>query len=338
MHRHLLLVILHLTALAAADAWYAEVRELYGGIPVALRFAPEDPALAARAWAVLEAIDQDFNDWRDTSEIGRINAAGPAVHELNPSLEEAFALSERMHAETGGVFDVTVGPLRRLWRDAERSQRWPSDAEIAAVRARVGAGVYRRDARRLEVLAPGVQFDFGGVVKGMAVDRAVALLRGSGRSAGLVQVGGETGCWGTTPAGRTHRIGIPHPDAPDDPERLVARIQDPGEGLSGSTSGNYRNPIVIQGRTLYHVYDPRTGLTAPTEVLSSSVVFPGTGRNGEADALAKTGELLPEADFLGLIARRGGEALLVKRAADGSVRLVHTPGWPRLAVATEHAP
>jgi thiamine biosynthesis lipoprotein len=188
------------------------------------------------------------------------------------------------------------------------------------------------------VLAPGVQFDFGGVCKGMAVDRAVALLRSAGRSAGLVQVGGETGCWGIAPAGRPHRIGIPHPDAPDDPERLAARIQDPGTGLSGSTSGNYRNPIIVQGRILYHVYDPRTGMTAPTEVLSSSVVFPGGGRNGEADALAKTGELLPEADFLALIAGRGGEALLIKRAADGGVNLVHTPGWSRLLVRAETAP
>jgi thiamine biosynthesis lipoprotein ApbE len=309
------------------DGWYAESRELYAGIPVTVRFTPADPALASQAWAILESVDEDFNDWRDTSVIGQINAGGPGEYRLNPALTEAFDLSERMHDLSGGVFDITVGPLRRLWRGAAKAHRWPEQAEIDAVRARIGSNVYKRDADRLTVLIPGVQFDFGGVCKGMAVDRVVAILRKADRTAGLVQVGGETGCWGITPAKRTHRIGIPDPDAPDDGDRIVARLQDPGQGMSGSTSGNYRNPIVILGRTLYHVYDPRTGMPSPTTVLSSSVVFPGTGRNGEADCLAKTGTILPEVDFFRLIESRGGQALLLTRAADGSVASAHTAGW-----------
>jgi len=333
--RPLILVVLllagaHLTA--GDDGWYGESRALYGGIPVMVRFTPADEALAAQAWAILAAIDEDFNDWRDDSAIGRINAGGPGDYALNPSLSEAFALSERMHGETGGVFDITVGPLRRLWRGAEKARRWPEQAEIDAVRARIGDGVYRRDGTRLSVLKPGVQFDFGGVCKGMAVDRVVALLRAAGCTAALVQVGGETGCWGLAPAQRPHRIGIPHPEAPDDPARLIARLQDAGTGLSGSTSGNYRNPIIILGKTLYHVYDPRTGLPSPTSVLSSSVVFPTTGRNGEADCLAKTGTLLEATVFFAMIERLGGQALLVVRAADGSIALRHTAGWPALLV------
>lgn len=325
-----LLLLMAVTCLAGGETpegWYADSRELYAGIPVTVRFTPADPGLAAKAWAILESVDDDFNDWRDTSVIGRINAGGPGEYRLNPALTEAFDLSERMHQLSGGVFDVTVGPLRRLWRGAEKARRWPEQAEIDAVRARIGSNVYRRDGDRLTILVPGVQFDFGGVCKGMAVDRVVTLLRGAGCTAGLVQVGGETGCWGITPAKRTHRIGIPDPEAPDDGERIVARLQDPGNGMSGSTSGNYRNPIVVLGKTLYHVYDPRTGMPSPTTVLSSSVVFSGTGRNGEADCLAKTGTLLPQQDFFALIEGRGGQALLLTRAADGTVSATHTSGW-----------
>jgi FAD:protein FMN transferase len=317
---------------AAPDAWYAETRELYAGIPVTVRFTPADPTLAAAAWTILESVDEDFNDWRDTSAIGHINAGGPGAYTLNPALTEAFELSERMHALSGGVFDITVGPLRRLWRGAEKARRWPEQAEIDAVRARIGSAVYRRSGPTLSVLVPGVQFDFGGVCKGMAVDRVVAVLRTAGRTAGLVQVGGETGCWGITPAKRPHRIGIPDPDAPDDPDRIVARLQDPGTGMCGSTSGNYRNPIVVLGKTLYHVYDPRTGMPSPTTVLSSSVVFPGTGRNGEADALAKTGTLLKPQDFFALIEGLGGQALLLLRGADGTVVRMPSAGWSTFAI------
>lgn len=329
-----LLFLVLVAGLSAADGpgappgWYAKARELYGGIPVTVRFTPADEALAARAWTILESVDDDFNDWRDDSAVGRINTGGPGDYQLNQALCEAFALSERMHGLSGGVFDITVGPLRRLWRGAEKAKRWPDQAEIDAVRACLGSGVYSREGARLTVLKPGVKFDFGGVCKGLAVDRVVAVLRAAGCSAALVQVGGETGCWGITPAQRPHRIGIPHPDAPDDAGRILARLQDPGGGLSGSTSGNYRNPIVVLGRTLYHVYDPRSGLPSPTTVLSSSVVFPGTGRNGEADCLAKTGTILTPPAFFSMIEGLGGQALLVLRAADGSVSQLHSAGWP----------
>jgi thiamine biosynthesis lipoprotein len=344
--RFLVLVCLSLVAILPGvepipqppSGWYADTRELYAGIPVTVRFTPADQALADRCWQVLAAVEPDFNDWSEDSAIGRINAGGAGEYELNASLEEAFVLSERMHEATEGVFDITVGPLRRLWRGAERDRRWPTDAEIAAVRARVGTDGYRRTGSRLEVLKPGMQFDFGGVCKGLSVDRAVAILRQAGCTAALVQVGGETGCWGITPAGRPHRIGIPDPDEPDDLSRLAARMQDPGSGISGSTSGNYRNPIIVNGTPLYHVYDPRSGRPAPTAVLSSTVVFPGTGRNGEADCLAKTGTILPHDRFLRLITDRGGEAALLVRGADGrSIERVATPGFSRF-LAPEHAP
>jgi thiamine biosynthesis lipoprotein len=312
---------------ASPAGWYAESRELYSGIPVTVRFTPANDALAQQAWTILESIDTDFNDWRDTSSIGRINARGPGVYELNPSLTEAFALSERMNIVTGGVFDITVGSLRRLWRGAEKSRRWPEQAEIDAARASVGPNVFRREGSKLTVIAPGVKFDFGGVCKGMAVDRVVAILKQAGCTAALVQVGGETGCWGITPANRPHRIGVPNPDAPDDPQQIVVRLQDPGQGMCGSTSGNYRHPIIVLGRTLYHVYDPRTGMPSPTTVLSSSVVFPGTGRNGEADSLAKTGTILESSAFFAMIEKLGGQAMLLKRAEDGSIIEQHSSGW-----------
>ncbi len=326
-----LLLLLPVLALSWAEEWYADARELYFGIPVSVRFAPADTVLADRVWAALVAIDDDFNDYRDSSAIGAINAGGPGTYVLNPSLTEAFDLADRMRSVTGGACEITVGPLRRLWRGAEKARRWPTSASIAAARAAVGPGVYARSGDRLTVLRAGVGFDFGGVCKGIAVDRAVAILRAAGRTAGLVQVGGETAAWGMGTAGRTHRIGIPHPDDPDDPDRLVARVQDPGTGLSGSTSGNYRNPITVEGRPLYHIFDPRSGLPADTGILSFSVVFPGTGRNGEADCLTKTGILLGE-EGLRLVAAAGGEALLLRRRQDGGIDSASTPGWARFAL------
>jgi thiamine biosynthesis lipoprotein len=326
MLRPVLLLALCLAATAGDDDWYRGSRELYHGIPVAVRFAPADEALAARVWASLESVDAVYNDYRDSSEIGRINAGGVAEHRLSPDLSEAFALAARMRAATGGACEITVGPLRRLWRAAEKTATWPDDAALAAARLVVGPEAYACEGEQLRVLRPGVKFDFGGVCKGMAVDRAVALIKAAGRRAWLVQVGGETGCFGSNPSGRPHRLGIPHPDAPDDAERMWCRLQDPGQGMCGSTSGNYRNPIVISGKVCYHIYDPRTALPTDTHVLSVSVAFPGCGRNGEADALTKAGIVLGPPG-LALIERAGAQALILLRAADGSVSAQATAGW-----------
>jgi thiamine biosynthesis lipoprotein len=322
----ILLVLACWLALGAAeDAWYRGEKLLYAGIPVAVRFTPADPALAERVWAYLDSVDQGFNDWRDNSDIGRINAGGPGDYPLTADLAAAFELCGRMQAATDGAFEPTLGALRRLWRAAEKSGRWPDDAALVAARAATGPATYRCDGRSLRVLAPGVKFDFGGVVKGMAVDRATALLRAAGCTAGLVQVGGETGCWGISPRGAPHRIGIPHPEAPDDLDRLWCR-------LCGSTSGNYRNPVRIGERTCYHIYDPRSGQPIDTHVLSVSVVFAGVGRNGEADALTKAGGVLGVAG-LPLIERAGAQALLLLKRGDGTIEQHTTAGWARLVVA-----
>lgn len=320
------LLLASLAVAAVEDGWYHDTRELWAGIPITIRFTPADTGLADRIWSGMAAVDTIFNDYKDGSEIGRINAGGPGEYHLGTDLAEAFALSDRMRGVTGGAFEITVGPLRRLWRGAEKSGAWPSDEAIAGARAIVGPAGYTCQGSELRVTKPGIAFDFGGVCKGMAVDHAVALLQAAGCTAALVQVGGESCCWGTAPSGHRHRLGVPHPDDPDG--RLWCRLEDPGQGMGGSTSGNYRNPIIIGGRECYHIYDPRSGLPTDTHVLSVSVAIAGTGHNGLADALTKAAVVLGPPG-LGLIRNAGAEAMMLVRSADGGVTEHATPGWSR---------
>jgi thiamine biosynthesis lipoprotein len=327
--RLLFLIMILISAQAGeTPSWYEAQRDLYFGIPVTVRFTPPDAALAERAWQVLEAIDSVYNDYKADSEIGRINAAPAGTCTVSDDLAEAFTLAGQARTLTGGACEITVGPLRRLWRQAEKDGALPTAERIAAVRQLVGPDVYTQHGTTLTKSADGVAFDFGGVCKGMAVERVVRLLRAAGRTAGFVQVGGETGCWGESPRGGPHRLGIPHPDDPDG--RLWCIIRGGVDGFSGSTSGNYRKPTVVAGRTLYHIYDPRTGQPCDVHVLSVSIAFPGGGRNGLADALTKGGIVDGPERFLPMIAAQGGQAMILIRAADGGIHEHHTDGWPAL--------
>lgn len=327
----ILLLLLALVPAAANDstdpAWYEECRPMWSGIPLQVRFSPPDRALADAVWRYLESVDAVFNDWRDDSELGRINAANTGVHDLSQDLAEGFAYAAQLNTLTDRSFDITVGPLRRLWRDAAKRNAMPDDGALATARAAIGPGVWSLAGHRLTVNAPGVKFDFGGFVKGLAVDRAMQLLITSGRRAALVQCGGETGCFGLSPRGRTHVLAIPHPDRAD--EENWCAIADPGNGLSGSTSGNYRQPVVIAGRPFYHIFDPRTGQPIDDHVLSVSVVFPANARNGLADALTKVGAVLGHGRLLPLVESLGGQALVLMREGDRIVEHASS-GWTRL--------
>lgn len=337
MCRIAVLLVVSLLSLAAeiSDGWYHEVRPLYSGIPVQVRFAPANQRLADEVWRYLESIDGDFNDYRDDSVVGRINLAGISTHQLSPAVAEAFATASHLNALTEGAFDITVGPLRRAWREASKSGHLPSAEQLATLRASVGPDTWRIVDGTVQVLKPGVRFDFGGLIKGMSVDHAMRLLVDAGVHSALVQSSGETGCFGLSPRGKLHVLGIPHPDAPD--EKMWCTIGDQGNGFSGSTSGNYRRAITIEGRPYYHIFDPRTAQPVDTHTLSISVAFPIGFRNGLADGLTKVGAVLGWEKLCPLVESLGGQALVLIRKPDGGIEEHASSGWTRLLVRSHEA-
>jgi hypothetical protein len=143
---------------------------LYFGIPVRVSFSPNNDTLAKEIWTYLRRVDDVFNDYRPDSEISRLNA-GEAAN--SAELIAALRTSQKAHQACGGAFDITVRPLRELWRQAEKAGVLPTNAEIAAALTRCGM-------RRITVtddsisLADGVTVDLGGIIKGIAIDHVSA--------------------------------------------------------------------------------------------------------------------------------------------------------------------
>lgn len=308
------------------DIWYSENRDLYYGIPVQVRFAPPNPELSRQVWAYLESIDGVFNDYKPESEISKINRQDrPEVITLSPMLAEAFGKAQQAWQLSDGVFDITCAPIRNFWKKAAKQGAAPSNAEVAAVRRRCGMQLTQQEGDRLTIKQPFVQFDFGGIVKGIATDHVVAMLKAGGVRSALVQIGGETAAFGSSSAHRAFRIGVQHPEQRDG---IWCVIHDPGNGLSTSTSGNYENPIIVDGKTFYHIMDPRTGYPAKTQIVSVSIAFPETGKNWLTDTLSTTGVLLgPERTFE-ILKPLGGEALFLIRDGE-KIREVKSSGWER---------
>ena len=223
--------------------------------------SPDGPLRSAHQ--AIEAVNAAMSDYRPDSDLSRLNAAekGRTVQLAEPLMR--VLLVARRHTDlTGNTFDPTGRPLFRLWKDAGKTDRRPSDAEIAAAKALTGWEKLTLDEKALTAVKSidGLQIDLGAIAKGYAVDQAIERLAQAGMAGGMVEVGGEVRVFGPSPSGGKWVLGIQHPFRPTNEagEPVLCGKVTLGEGAL-ATSGDYQRSTEIQGETFSHIIDLRTG-------------------------------------------------------------------------------
>lgn len=235
----------------------------------------------------LDFVNREMSPYFKGGDIYRLNAAQAdtpvQVHEeVMQVLKRAIEISEL----TGGAFDVTVGPLIRLWGFHGKKARTsiPSDDEIANAKSLVGYRHLNLDLQNHTVkkAIDGLDVDLSAIAKGRAVDMVAEALDAAGESRYMVEVGGEIRCKGKNDKDMDWRIGIERPAESNDLQRRVKRVL-PISGLSLATSGDYRSFYMLNHKRYSHTIDPRTGRPVEHGLASVSVL---TGDCTTADALA----------------------------------------------------
>lgn len=277
--------------------------------------AMDETALRAGLEARLEEVNVAMSTWRQDSELSRLNAHdGTDWMPVSPGLHVVLKAAARVGAETGGAFDVTVGPLVDLWGfgPARRASTPPSDAAIAAARTRVGYRLLELgDAPpRLRRRRGDVEIDLSAIAKGYAVDQLAAWLTATGHRDFIVEVGGEIRARGRRPDGRPWQVGVAWPVGGTDAVERVVALDDTGL----ATSGDYRQYFEHAGRRYSHEIDPVTGRPIVHRLASVTVLHPSCMM---ADAYA-TGLLVLGPERGPTLARRLGlNALFLVRRAQG---------------------
>ena len=309
---------------AAAPEPVARARYLMGTVCEVTAYSPEAaPALDAALDEIarLEAI---LSDYRQDSELSRLNRQPPSVpFPCSPDLYGFLRLAAGYGRETGGAFDITVGPLVKLW-DLRGVGRSASQAEVAAALLAVGHARLSIDdaARTATLLAPGMVLDPGALGKGFALDAAARLLRDRGVAAALLDFGGQLLAIGAPPGADGWEVGLAHPLRRDE-AAFPIRLKD----ASLSTSGNSQRSVRVAGLALGHVVDPRTG--RPLTTTGSASVIAATG--AEADALSTALLVMgPEEGLRWAALRRGVAAAFLDVGPDGSLRVRSTSAFPTL--------
>lgn len=253
-------------------------------------------ALAGLCREEIERLEQRYSRYRDDSLTAEINrsagdAQGVLVDEETASLLD---YADMAHRQSGGLFDITSGVLRRAWDF--RSGRVPRPEEVDALLEIVGWQRLHWQRPRLVLPLAGMQLDFGGFVKEYTADRVAELCRRHGARHGLVDLGGDLAVIGPHPDERPWQVGIRDPNHG---ERALRSVSVWGGGVA--TSGDYERAMVVDGVRYGHLLDPRSGWPvdgpAGVTVLATHCLIAGTtssiamlsGRDGALPWLQSVG-------------------------------------------------
>ena len=261
--------------------------------------APDEAAARHAARAAFDRIaelDSVMSDYRPDSELMRVCADGRTGRRtISRDLHRVLRRARDIAVLSDGAFDVTVGPLVRLWRDARRENRLPDSSSIAAAMHRVGPEflLIEDTSPAIELLRPGMLLDLGGIGKGFAADEALAVLAAAGHTRSLVDIGGDIAVGDAPPGGDGWRImTVASPQ--------VLHVTNCGVATSGDTE----QFVEIRGVRYSHIVDPATGLGLTNRSAVTVIAADAT----TADALASAVSVLGSQRGRALIGRFEGAA------------------------------
>jgi FAD:protein FMN transferase len=228
------------------------------GTPCEIQFYSQTPVHAQQVVdaviAELQRLEALYSRYRSDSLLSKINRVAAYAGSIQVDAETAGLLNyaTTCYTQSGGLFDITSGILRRAWSFEQHAL--PEQQQLAALLAKVGWHKLYWESPTLTFLVPGMELDFGGIVKEYAADRVAALCWQWGVQHGLINLGGDIKIIGPQPDGRPWRIAIRDPRQPDAILRTVALQQ----GALAS-SGDYERCITVNGVRYGHVLNPKTG-------------------------------------------------------------------------------
>ena len=293
-------------------------------ITVVARSTDEGEAAIEAGMTELRRLDAMMSLYKDTSEITKVNlAAGREPVKVSPEMIEVVEQAAEISRLSGGVFDVSIGPLVVLWQMKLKEGRVPSDNEIARVLPLVNFRniVVDRKASTIFLKKTGMIMDFGGM-KGYTADRVADLFRKRGVKNAIIAVAGDIWVLGHRDDGKTWRIGVQHPREHD----KTLTVLDLSDKYI-STSGDYERFVIREKKRYHHIIDPRTGKPSKGVI---SVTLVGD-RGALIDPLAKVPFILGPEEGMKIVKKLGAEAIIVDEngkvfTTDGIKILLDQPG------------
>lgn len=235
-----------------------------------------DPLYASVS--LCERFDQNFNKFRENSDLWRVNHADGKPVEVDASTADIISLAIAYSQKTNGVFDISIGSVNACWRFSDAEPSLPNREHLSQ---KIGLVDYHAiTVRGNTVQVPsGMQLDLGGIAKGYITDQIVKLLKSYGVPRGTISLGGNVYVMGWRPDGCPWHVGIQTPGRPVGTYCGILLA----ENQSVVTSGIYERGFDRDEIRYHHILDPRTGWPVQNDLASITLV---TRQSVDGDALS----------------------------------------------------
>lgn len=297
-----------------------EFQEVHMGVQWSLVLYATDEPIANKAsrnaFARIKELNKILSDYDPESELNRLcQLSGPGKPvPVSPELFKVLKASQALSRETAGAFDISIGPVVRLWRRARRKKKMPAPELLKSARSRVGSNYIKLspEQRTVELLKPDMRLDLGGIAKGYAADVALSVLKSHGISRAMVDASGDLVLGDPPPGACGWKIGISSSDAADAKIDRFLLLHN----VAVATSGDALQHVVIDGKRYSHIVNPHTGLGL-TDQSRVTVIAPD---GMLADSLASAISVLGPQRGISLLDQKPGTACLILRHESGELK------------------
>jgi thiamine biosynthesis lipoprotein len=277
--------------------------------------------LARKSYELVDSLNHIFSNYDSSSELSKINAsAGLLPYKMSRAMLDLVQKSQYAYIQSKGAYDISIGPLSSLWRNARKAKLFPEASTVLATKKLVGFAQVKINKRLGTIFLPNanMQLDFGGIAKGYIAQWVINFLKANGIQQALVDAGGDIVMSGPPLNQKGWLIGVNLPETTD--QLLNKKLQ--LSNCSVATSGDVYQFIEYKGVKYSHIINPLTGYGVTN--LRNVTIVAKTGAT--ADWLATACSILPikEAKQLAISHQA---ALLITTLKNGKLVFEATPSF-----------
>lgn len=312
-----LITFLLTKALVAQNKFVFEQPKM--GSPFTVTIFSHDSAKAAEVAAIAfhcaDSLNHIFSDYIDSSELNRLNATSGQGHyvPVSSAMFDILKYSLEAAKKSDGNFDVTMGPVIKLWRKARKEKKLPDSSILKNALGKVGYKYIHMDSvvQTVWLEKPGMKLDLGGIGKGYVAQAALNMIEANGLHSAMVNAGGSIVVGEAPPKRDAWLVGI---TLPEEKEKIMSGLL-LLKNTSVATSGDIYQHLDINGKRYSHIIDPETGLGITTQ-RSVTVI----AKNGAvSDWLSTACSVLSIDKAIALVKQLKDAAILITEIKDGKL-------------------
>ena len=294
-----------------------------------LYFTKQQPIKKSELDSIFNVVNQSMSTYIPSSDISKINK-GDSTVVIDKMFEEVFLLSKKIHSNTGGYFDPTVGKLVNAWGFGPKKLKLKMNQNtVDSLKQFVGFSKLKLNPNRtINKQNKNIELDFNAIAKGYCIDRLASFFNQKKIDNYLIELGGELIAKGTKiNTNRPWTVGVDNPNQTNTRE-LITTLSLTNKAMA--TSGNYRKFRIdsLTGKKYVHTINPITGFTIPSAVLSASVI---ANDCATADAYATAFMAMPLSKTIEIVNKNSNlEAYILFSASKDSIGQFASEGFKKL--------